>query len=168
MRPMVLKNLLPFQLPIEPARYLLIAGLQNIPPHVAWIEWGQYFAFTVKGFDHGKDANRLIGRLISKGTPIVLVKIKATNPATNPAQYFQHLGRLIEGNSCLDPILHFFANEMKLIPERPYLHGLLEKLTHENFIESMHKSPYLPSGEFELQMYDRADIDLRIRSLRES
>ncbi len=166
MRPLVLKNLLPIELPLSSGRYLVIVGLHKIPPHVALIDSGNYFAFTVKGSEHHTDANRLINRLIKKGTSVLLVKIKSTQNPIYPAPFFMQLGILNEGNSCLDPILELLRQEQDILPEQPFLHGLLEELQKRNLIDSIFIHEVSLSGEFELKPYDRAAINHRIRELR--
>jgi hypothetical protein len=168
MRPLVLKNLSPIELPLPDGRYLVIAGLHKIPPHVALIDSGSYFAFTVKGTEHHSDANRLINRLIKKGTAVLLVKIKSSQTPIDPAPFFNHLGILNEGNSCLDPILELLKEELNIIPEQPFLHGLLEELQKLNFIEEVFIHEVSLTGDFELQRYDRAAINQRIRELRKA
>jgi hypothetical protein len=166
MRPLVLKNLHPITLPLPAGRYLVIAGLHKIPPHVALIESGKYFALTVKGSEFHEDANRLISRLLNKGTAVLLLKIKSVETTSNPNLFFSELKNLSENESCLDPILEFLKIEMNILPEKPFLHGLIEELQKLNLIEGLFMNKVSLSGELELHRYDRQAINQRIRELR--
>jgi hypothetical protein len=166
MRPLVLKNIIQIELPLSTGRYLVVAGLHKIPPHVALIESGKYFALTVKGPEFHQDANRLISRLINKGTSVLLIKIKSSELTSDPSPFFSQLGSLTENQSCLDPILDFLKKEMGINPEKDFLHGLIEELQQLDLIESIYMNKLSLSGEFELQRYDRQAINKRIRELR--
>lgn len=166
MSTLVLKNLQPIVLPIPLGRYLVIAGLHKIPPHVALIESGKYFALTVKGSEYQEDANRLISRLVNKGTAVLLIKLKSAETINNPSPFFNELKNLSENESCLDPILEFLKIEMKIHPEKPFLHGLIEELQQLELIEGLYMNKISLSGELELQRYDRQAINQRIRELR--
>lgn len=166
MSTLVLKNLQPIVLPIPVGRYLVIAGLHKIPPHVALIESGKYFALTVKGSEYHEDANRLISRLVNKGTAVLLIKIKSAETINNPSPFFNELKNLSENESCLDPILEFLKIEMNIHPEKPFLHGLIEELQQLEIIEGLYMNKISLSGELELQRYDRQAINQRIRELR--
>jgi hypothetical protein len=166
MRPLVLKNILQIELPLPTGSYLVVAGLHKIPPHVALIETGKYFALTVKGPEFHQDANRLISRLINKGTSVLLIKIKSSELTSDPSPFFSQLGSLTENQSCLDPILDFLKKEMGINPEKDFLHGLIEELQQLDLIESIYMNKLSLSGEFELQRYDRQAINKRIRELR--
>lgn len=166
MRPLVLKNLKPIELPLPIGRYLVVAGLHKIPPHVALIESGKYFALTVKGSEFHEDANRLISRLLNKGTAVLLIKIKSSKTTSDPSPFFSQLGSLTENQSCLDPILEFLKIEMNILPEKPFLHGLIEELQQLELIEGLYMNKISLSGDLELQRYDRQAINQRIRELR--
>ena len=166
MRPLVLKNLKPIESPLPNGRYLVVAGLHKIPPHVALIESGKYFALTVKGSEFHEDANRLISRLLNKGTAVLLIKIKSSKTTSDPSPFFSQLGSLTENHSCLDPILEFLKIEMNILPEKPFLHGLIEELQQLELIESLYMNKISLSGDLELQRYDRQAINQRIRELR--
>jgi hypothetical protein len=166
MRPLVLKNLSPIELPLPVGRYLVVAGLHKIPPHVALIESGKYFALTVKGSEFHEDANRLISRLLNKGTAVLLIKIKSSKTTSDPSPFFSQLGSLTENQSCLDPILDFLKKEMEINPKKDFLHGLIEELQQLELIEGLYMNKISLSGDFELQRYDRQAINQRIRELR--
>jgi len=166
MRPLVLKNLSPIELPLPVGRYLVVAGLHKIPPHVALIESGKYFALTVKGSEFHEDANRLISRLLNKGTAVLLIKIKSSKTTSDPSLFFSQLGSLTENQSCLDPILDFLKKEMEINPKKDFLHGLIEELQQLELIEGLYMNKISLSGDFELQRYDRQAINQRIRELR--
>jgi hypothetical protein len=166
MRPLVLKNLTPIELPLPVGRYLVVAGLHKIPPHVALIESGKYFALTVKGSEFHEDANRLISRLLNKGTAVLLIKIKSSKTTSDPSPFFSQLGSLTENQSCLDPILDFLKKEMEINPKKDFLHGLIEELQQLELIEGLYMNKISLSGDFELQRYDRQAINQRIRELR--
>lgn len=166
MRPLVLKNLKDIELPLPNGRYLVVAGLHKIPPHVALIESGVYFALTVKGPEIHLDANRLISRLVNKGTAVLLIKIKSSKTTSDPSPFFSQLGSLTENQSCLDPILGFLKKEMGINPEKDFLHGLIEELQQLELIEGIYKNKISLSGDLELQRYDRQAINQRIRELR--
>lgn len=166
MRPLVLKNILQINLPLPNGRYLAVAGLHKIPPHVALIESGEYFALTVKGPEIHTNANRLISRLMNKGTVVLLIKIKSSENASDPTLIFSQLGSLTENQSCLDPILVFLKKEMGINPKKDFLHGLIEELQQLGLIEGLYMNKLSLSGEFELQRYDRQAINQRIRELR--
>lgn len=166
MRPLVLKNLKPIELPLPNGRYLVVAGLHKIPPHVALIESGKYFALTVKGSEFHEDANRLISRLLNKGTAVLLIKIKSSKTTSDPSPFFSQLGSLTENQSCLDPILEFLKIEMNILPEKPFLHGFIEELQQLELIEGLYMNKISLSGDLELQRYDRQAINQRIRELR--
>jgi hypothetical protein len=166
MRPLVLKNLKPIELPLPNGRYLVVAGLHKIPPHVALIESGKYFALTVKGSEFHEDANRLISRLLNKGTAVLLIKIKSSKTTSDPSPFFSQLGSLAENQSCLDPILEFLKIEMNILPEKPFLHGFIEELQQLELIEGLYMNKISLSGDLELQRYDRQAITQRIRELR--
>jgi hypothetical protein len=166
MRPLVLKNIIQIELPLSTGRYLVVAGLHKIPPHVALIESGKYFALTVKGPEFHQDANRLISRLINKGTNVLLIKIKSSELTSDPSPFFSQLGSLTENQSCLDPILDFLKKEININPEKSFLHGLIEELQKLDLIESIYMNRLSLSGELELQRYDRQAINKRIRELR--
>jgi hypothetical protein len=166
MRPLVLKNLTPIELPLPVGRYLVVAGLHKIPPHVALIESGKYFALTVKGSEFHEDANRLISRLLNKGTAVLLIKIKSSKTTSDPSPFFSQLGSLTENQSCLDPILDFLKKEMEINPKKDFLHGLIEELQQLELIEGLYMNKISLSGDLELQRYDRQAINQRIRELR--
>ena len=166
MRPLVLKNLTPIELPLPVGRYLVVAGLHKIPPHVALIESGKYFALTVKGSEFHEDANRLISRLLNKGTAVLLIKIKSSKTSIDPSPFFSQLGSLTENQSCLDPILDFLKKEMEINPKKDFLHGLIEELQQLELIEGLYMNKISLSGDLELQRYDRQAINQRIRELR--
>jgi hypothetical protein len=166
MRPLVLKNILQIELPLPTGRYLVVAGLHKIPPHVALVDSGMYFALTVKGPEIHQDANRLINRLINKGTSVLLIKIKSSELTIDPSPFFSQLGSLTENQSCLDPILDFLKKEMGINPKKDFLHGLIEELQQLDLIDSIYMNKLSLSGEFELQRYDRQAINKRIRELR--
>ena len=166
MRPLVLKNILQIELPLLTGRYLVVAGLHKIPPHVAFVDSGMYFALTVKGPEIHPDANRLISRLINKGTSVLLIKIKSSELTIDPSPFFSQLGSLTENQSCLDPILDFLKKEMGINPRKDFLHGLIEELQQLDLIDSIYMNKLSLSGEFELQRYDRQAINKRIRELR--
>jgi hypothetical protein len=166
MRPLVLKNLSPIELPLPVGRYLVVAGLHKIPPHVALIESGKYFALTVKGSEFHEDANRLISRLLNKGTAVLLIKIKSSKTTSDPSLFFSQLGSLTENQSCLDPILDFLKKEMEINPKKDFLHGLIEELQQLELIEGLYMNKISLSGDLELQRYDRQAINQRIRELR--
>lgn len=93
--------------------WLVLTGIHEIPPHIALISDGKYYAVSVRKVDCGTPLSRFVNTLERKHIPTLFVKIDAGSTSIDEAQLqsiFSHLQPLKNtGDTCLAPIRNFFA-----------------------------------------------------------
>lgn len=143
--------------------FIALLGLEFLPPHVALIHRHKLFSFSIRGVEIHDNATRVL-RKIWSARQCALIECAALKNEGLPLNIYSMFNTLQKGASCIDPILEIIKQEWNILPERPYLHGLLHAL-HENGKLLDCNISFSGEGKLELRSYDRADIDKRIAEL---
>lgn len=146
-------------------RYLLLVGIQHVPPHVALIENNTYLALTVKGPEVINPAHRVLSKLRKKQIPCLVLKLIYPENRLDPEVFFTERAPLLPGNSCIDPVVSFLHAESQFLPEKPFLHGLIEELQKLSLVECVWSLQEMPDARVIIPEYSASVIDDRIREL---
>lgn len=143
--------------------FIALLGLEFLPPHVALIHRHKLFSFSIKGVEIHDNATRAL-RKIWSGRQCAIIECVALKNEALPLNIYSMFNTLQKGASCIDPILEIIKQEWNILPERPYLHGLLQALYENGKLLNCYIS-FSGEGKLELRSYDRIDIDKRIAEL---
>lgn len=162
----VLDSLLPLPENINDGLYLALVGTHRLPPHVALIHQGLYFAQTVKGPQIGRQAADVIQVLQNRQIPFLLLRLKSSSTSTAPNNFFAGLEPLEMGHSCVEPIVDYLKHALNLEVKQPYLHGLLQALIDAELLGETFALPMPENAQFTLEPYGKERIDWRISNLQ--
>ena len=162
----VLDSLLPLAENINDGLYLALVGTHRLPPHVALIHQGLYFAQTVNGPQIGRQAADVIQVLQNRQIPFLLLELKSPSTSSAPNNFFIELKPLEKGHSCIEPIVDYLKHTVSLQVKKPYLHGLLQALIQAELLSATYALPMPEKAQFTLEPYGKERIDWRISNLQ--
>ncbi len=143
--------------------FIALLGLEFLPPHVVLIYRNNLFSFSIRGVEIHHDARRVLKKIWGTRA-CAIIECTALTSEGLPLSIYSIFDTLQKGASCIDPILEIIKQEWNIIPEKPYLHGLLQALHENGKIRDCYIS-FFGEGRLELKSYDRTDIDKRIAEL---
>jgi len=143
--------------------FIALLGLESLPPHVVLMHKQMVYSFSVRGVEMTKDPGRMIRRIWSSRQCAIFTCAESDNENLCKKVYKSY-EVLKSGASCIDPIVEILKHEWGIIPQKPYLHGLLNALRENKKLEECNVS-YPAQGVFELKAYNRSVIDQRIEEL---
>ncbi len=162
----VLDSLLPLPQNLSEGLYLALVGTNQLPPHVALIHQGLYFAQTVKGPQVGRQAADVISVLQNRQIPLLLLELNSTRSQDSPESFFSAQKPLEKDHSCIEPIVDYLKQTLNLQVIQPFLHGLIQALLDAQHVRHSYAHPLPPISKFILEPYGQERIDLRIANLQ--
>ena len=98
--------------------WLVLVGINEIPPHIALISTGKYYSLSTRKVDCGSSLERLINTLKRKHISSLFIKIEGQNTediTSKPNLILENIYKNLQPlksteNTCLSPIKEFFAN----------------------------------------------------------
>jgi hypothetical protein len=91
--------------------WLVVAGINDIPPHIAILSEGKYYSLSVRKVDSGSSLSRFINTLRRKHIPALFIQLSTKNDASLCLEKTYTDLPLLSNteNTCLSPIKKFFA-----------------------------------------------------------
>jgi hypothetical protein len=163
--------------------WLVIAGTNEIPPHIALISDGKYYSVSTRKIDRGTSLERFMNTIERKQVPAIFLRILNEKPertdiiARNEAissntllqSIYENLNPLgINEHTCLSPIKTFFAEYYS--PDFATVNFVFELLAlakNKGLIKqcfSLFSEPSHPNN-ITLPKYSMADIQNKIKEL---
>lgn len=148
--------------------FLLLIEPGRVPPHLAWVRDGRYYALSVKGVECDKELEGILRALDRKGKEALILPVSPTERESSLEQTFcEYEGAGPPENSCLAPIRDLCG--VRSEADAPTVHELVA-LLHANgrlrppFL--LHTSGPLPE-RFILPAYGKADVEAHIRNYQD-
>jgi hypothetical protein len=93
--------------------WVVLAGINEIPPHIALIQEGKYYSVTTNRVKVDEPVEKILKAISRKNLPTIFVRIKSNNEpilSEELGEAFSVYPTLGNGeHSCLSPISDFFA-----------------------------------------------------------
>jgi len=144
--------------------FIALLGLEDLPPHVAFIQDNTLFSLTAHGVELGSDALRIIRKLWLK-RQCALVECSSSLDANLTHEIYTSFEALQSGSSCIDPICRIAEQHWNIKPKKPFVHGLLHELDKAGLVKNCYVS-FQCDDVFVLKPYSQSVIDKRIEELR--
>lgn len=144
--------------------FISLLGIELLPPHVALIHLNHLYSFSIRGVEIHPDAMRVLKK-IWLTRQCAIIECTALQNEDLPEKVYNLFDTLQPGSSCIDPILALLKHEWNIVPEKPFLHGLLHALQENKKLLDCFVS-FPCAKAFELKAYNRHDIDNRIAELQ--
>lgn len=167
---------LPFDEEFHSKSYIILTGVDQVPPHFWVCVYGKCFSIDIKGFNADKDILILINSFRRFNTKCIFLEIRNTH--FNHQLLFNTLHTIVASYnsvvygqiSCLEPVKDFFSNFYSIDTKNvEVLFDLLPKLEVNKII---HKIYHLNledhinyNNQFLIKKYSLFDIHERILSL---
>lgn len=158
------KNPLPVLPVLDSKVFIALLGLEDLPPHVAFIHENTMLSLNAQGVEIHSDAARVIRKLWSK-RQCALVECEYNLELDATKNLYSSFEALSPGKSCIDPIRKIMEVQCNIIPEQPFLHGLLQALFNASLIRNCYVS-FDCANVFELKPYSQEMIDERIERMK--
>lgn len=96
---------------IDKGLWLLLIGINDVPPHIALINEAKYYSLSARTVDCGSSSGRLLNILRRKNIPALFIRIETKNTA---ASYLEKIYKNLQPlgnnqNTCLSPIKELFT-----------------------------------------------------------
>jgi len=91
--------------------WLVLAGINETPPHIAIVNEGKYYSLSTRKIDNGSPLERFMNTINRKSIPTVFVHIESTSNYEPLLQSIYTDIQLLGNNedTCLSPIKDFFT-----------------------------------------------------------
>ena len=159
--------------------WLVMAGVDDIPPHIALINEGLYYSVSAKKVDHGTPLENFLKAISRKSTPTIFIRFRL--PALHIVDLskifknyptlgntIQHSTFSIQHFSCLWPIRDFFAKTFSEKYSKASLVFELLAMAEKDGLIAECKSLFLDSaveGMVTLPKYTHEQIREKINSI---
>jgi hypothetical protein len=161
--------------------WLIMAGVDDIPPHIALLNEGKYYSVSARKVDIGSPLENLLKAISRKNVPTLFIKFP--QPASQLIdlegifEQYPTLGTPIQNSafniehfSCLWPVRDFFANAFGVKYSKATLVFELLKMAQDDNIILGCKSlfvdePIFANGLVTLPKYTQEQIRERINSI---
>ncbi|CAG5084578.1 hypothetical protein [Parvicella tangerina] len=157
-----LSNISDFHSDEMTGNYLVLFGVDKIPPHIGYVQNQYYYSKSSQGVKRKFDFNKVISSINRKGLPTIVIELNGLS--LDPDQFF--IGsNLSKGESCLNPIKEMMGRSNEAIKEVKYLFDLLDLLLKEGYIqkvEHLNCEKFISNGSISLKKYTQEDIDKAI------
>ena len=145
--------------------WLVLAGVNDIPPHIALISEGKYYSVSARKVEVGVDMSTFLKAISRKNLPTLFFGIKSTN-TMGLKEAFQKYPTLGNGpHSCLWPVRDFFAEAFSQEYAKANLVFELLALAQKQQILLECKSLYIEGKTITLPKYTSEQIRERINSI---
>ncbi len=152
---------------LEEGLWLLLIGINDVPPHIALAYEGKYYSLTARKLDNGSPLVRLIDTLQRKKIPTLFVHIETNN---NILSFLENLYKDLPplGNTdktCLSPIKELFATTYsEEFSKSNYIFELLALAQTKGLLKEC-LSVFCAPNDVTLPKYTMAQIKNRIQEL---
>ncbi len=164
-------NTVPFESEAEfdTSLWLLLVGINEIPPHIALISDGKYYSLSTKKVDCGSSAEVFVNKLNRKKIPTLFVKIQSQTPKRDLQDIYKDLQPLTNSDkTCLSPIKDFFSEQIsQKFKDLNYVFEMLALLENKGLLQKCISLNCDSSGSnrITLPKYNMAQIRNRINAL---
>jgi hypothetical protein len=151
---------------IQTGLWLVMAGVDDIPPHIALINEGLYYSVSAKKVEVGVPIANFLKAISRKSVPTVFVKIKA--PLSPPIRrIFERYPTLGNGeHSCLWPVRDVFVEMFsQKYSNATLVFELLAMAEQDGVIEECKSLFVEKGGTVILPKYTREQIREKINSI---
>lgn len=142
--------------------YIVLFGVDNVPPHIGFVHNTRYFSKSSQGVKTDYDFQKILSSVNRKKIATVLVSLTGISP--DPSMFFDQK-TLSKGESCLTPIKQMLSECDGSVLECNYLFDVIEFLSQNNYlgsIEHLNCSDLIDEDSLELMKYSQEEIDLAI------
>ncbi|MCB9197188.1 MAG: hypothetical protein H6600_01925 [Flavobacteriales bacterium] len=142
--------------------YLVIMGIDKIPPHIGFIDNGKYFSESSRGGKFDYSAEKLINALVRKNVKSLFVRLDYSS--FNTARFFNST-KLGKGDSCLSSIKLTLKDRQLISGTETFLFDILENCTFKNNIIAIYHlncDDIISNKNVFLQKYGQDEIDQAI------
>lgn len=135
--------------------WLILAGIDSTPPHIAIAAGGKYYSLSLKRVDTGIPLQTFMKSMERKNTPVVFVKIE--NNASTDLLYpcFEKYPALGKGkHTCLSPIRDYFSKVYSgTFMQSDLVFELLAEADKMNLLSDSHLLGFNSSSEVTIPKY---------------
>lgn len=142
--------------------YLVIMGIDKIPPHIGFIDNGKYFSESSRGGKFDYRADKLINALVRKNVKSLFVMLDCAS--FNTSRFFSST-KLGKGDSCLSSIKLTLKDRQLISGTETFLFDILENSTFKNNIIAIYHlncNDIISNKNVFLQKYGQDEIDQAI------
>lgn len=148
------------------SNYLVLFGVNNIPPHIGFVSKGKYYSDNSSGGKRGYDFSNILKSVDRKKIPTLLISIEMKE--VDPEKYFRSVP-LNPGESCLTPIKNMMIEADIPIGKASFVFDLLNDLLENdliNKVEHLHCSNLISDNIITLEKYSQEEIDQAINDAK--
>jgi hypothetical protein len=146
----------------QEAHYIVLFGVDKVPPHIGFVTNGRYFSQSSVGGKFNHDFNNVMKSVSRKGIATVLIKL--IKEGFKPEAFFTNTP-LDLGESCLEPIKKMFVPHGLDMNDHKYVFDVitfLEKKSYIYSIEQLACEKLLDQKCLILEKYTQKEIDRAI------
>ncbi len=146
--------------------YLLLFGVDKVPPHIGWVSDTKYYSKSSQGGKQNYEVEKILASVKRKRIPTVLLKLKVDQ--LTPNAFFDDIP-LSAGESCLNPIKELLSSLDAGIKHAPFVFDLIELLKAADRIEKVYHlncEEMIQGKSLSLKKYGQVDIDKAIHEAK--
>lgn len=145
------------------SNYIVLFGVDKVPPHIGFVHKGAYFSESTKGGKTNYDFSKILLSIKRKGVKCIFIELMEMK--LSPELHFS-TAHLQIGESCLTPIKRMM-NEIIEISDAKFVFDLIESLIARNKIQAFYHigcDSLIVQNTISLPKYDQSDIDLAVKN----